>query len=349
MGHSETSRDIEPSRQPRSSRLTPCPLRLAALLQQVNMVPPDVEMKDLARPFERFSLSGFPEALEHSDVLAFGDMSEERRAAYIKSKIEWYETQIGGVNNALDAFKIISSCLEGLPEAFRRMLWHETIEAFETMRDEIDPTSTDEDAAWDREEYSERAASMRSFVDGCDLAQGASEETIACLRSKLETDEALLADDRYWDVLRDIVEEYTFIREARKKLRQLIVRGNQFRIGGPPDVPAKRAFDWFNWIDIVNPIQTGAIVGIDGDGVVRLKQDRFGGAVEGVDVTRIRECEVCTKIFWAGRKDSYCCSSSCADIRRKRLYRQRGKNAEESPADEQSAGLGDPLSDDLVE
>lgn len=45
-------------------------------------------------------------------------------------------------------------------------------------------------------------------------------------------------------------------------------------------------------------------------------------AINGVDATRIRECQVCNRIFWAGRKDQKCCSKKCANVRRVQLWRK---------------------------
>jgi hypothetical protein len=47
--------------------------------------------------------------------------------------------------------------------------------------------------------------------------------------------------------------------------------------------------------------------------------------LEGIEATRIRECPICYKIFWAGRKDMRCCSTQCASVLRARNYRRAYK------------------------
>lgn len=47
------------------------------------------------------------------------------------------------------------------------------------------------------------------------------------------------------------------------------------------------------------------------------------GSLEPDEVSRIRECWVCLKIFWAGRSDQRCCSPRCNHIRHSRLTREK--------------------------
>ena len=63
----------------------------------------------------------------------------------------------------------------------------------------------------------------------------------------------------------------------------------------------------------------------DPDGKLRVELDEISRALEGVDATRIRECEVCRRIFWAGRIDMVCCSHRCGNVRTNRLHRAKHK------------------------
>jgi hypothetical protein len=47
--------------------------------------------------------------------------------------------------------------------------------------------------------------------------------------------------------------------------------------------------------------------------------------LQGVEVSRIKECAVCYQIFWAGRKDMRCCSTKCSHVFRSRKYREAYK------------------------
>jgi hypothetical protein len=66
---------------------------------------------------------------------------------------------------------------------------------------------------------------------------------------------------------------------------------------------------------------------IDEHGFVRVSKDLFTEAMDEDDIeaARIRECEACKLIFWAGRITQRGCSPRCGDIIRKRRYRERYK------------------------
>jgi hypothetical protein len=66
---------------------------------------------------------------------------------------------------------------------------------------------------------------------------------------------------------------------------------------------------------------------IDEQGFVRVSKDLFTEAMDEDDIpaARIRECEACKQIFWAGRITQKGCSARCGDVIRKRRYRERYK------------------------
>ncbi len=74
---------------------------------------------------------------------------------------------------------------------------------------------------------------------------------------------------------------------------------------------------WIPWNEIISQ----SIVEVDEYGCAIVTDDNFAGIIKGVDVTRIRVCEISGTLFWAGRQDSLCCLSNCADKRRKRQHR----------------------------
>jgi hypothetical protein len=50
---------------------------------------------------------------------------------------------------------------------------------------------------------------------------------------------------------------------------------------------------------------------INDDGIIDFTVNAFFLAIKGVDITRIRNCKHCLKVFWAGRRDKVCCSDKC--------------------------------------
>lgn len=65
------------------------------------------------------------------------------------------------------------------------------------------------------------------------------------------------------------------------------------------------------------------IVARDGD--VRIEIEKNAEALQGVNISRLRICEYCKKLFWANRKDAFACSPKHARNRRMRLLRDSWK------------------------
>jgi hypothetical protein len=53
---------------------------------------------------------------------------------------------------------------------------------------------------------------------------------------------------------------------------------------------------------------------VDEGGKLRLVIDELTQALDGVEIDRVRECKLCKRIFWAGRKDKKCCSDRCNNV-----------------------------------
>lgn len=65
------------------------------------------------------------------------------------------------------------------------------------------------------------------------------------------------------------------------------------------------------------------IVARDGD--VKIDIEKNALALQGVNISRLRICEYCKKLFWANRNDTYACSPKHARNRRMRLLRENWK------------------------
>lgn len=67
-----------------------------------------------------------------------------------------------------------------------------------------------------------------------------------------------------------------------------------------------------------------ARINIDRNGIGRADRNRLIEALDEQDLSRIRECEACGRIFWAGRHDQKGCSSeSCKRKIRKKKWKQK--------------------------
>lgn len=60
----------------------------------------------------------------------------------------------------------------------------------------------------------------------------------------------------------------------------------------------------------------------DAGGNLRIQHDPLLQALEGVEVSRIRECPICGALYWAGRLNQPACTGKCAHVLRQRRYRE---------------------------
>ncbi len=74
------------------------------------------------------------------------------------------------------------------------------------------------------------------------------------------------------------------------------------------------------------PMQGGTKTVLDKDGNIQIELDDFSKAIKGMEVSRIRECLNCRRIFWAGKSNQEYCTKRCSDSYRSRKhYGETGK------------------------
>ena len=72
-------------------------------------------------------------------------------------------------------------------------------------------------------------------------------------------------------------------------------------------------------------IPTSLTLETDESGCIHYSSSPLLEALNGVEAGRIRECQICRKIFWAGRIDKLCCSKGCGKALRNRRWRNKYK------------------------
>lgn len=325
MTHSATNAPLEPSRNIESGvRLTPCPPVLKDFLFVLETLPPDCELPDLATKFAPYAMRPITAPGQPGD-------GTDGIAASLEA-IKSYEDRVCHIDRVVDAYRVIAEHIEDLPRVFRFHLWHTEHRYLWALREDDPDYANEEDQAG----LKEAMDLMIEFIESCNLVDGEIEETAAKLRAEMEADanissDALAFNDDYLELIRAAEKEYTYIRESRLRLLKLIRRSalltkddselldrRDIR-GSLEGVPARAL------LRTLDPVYAESTIEIDENGIAQVYAGDFGVAIDGVDVTRIRECKICSKIFWAGRKDSWCCSTGCADKRRKRQHRARYK------------------------
>lgn len=137
------------------------------------------------------------------------------------------------------------------------------------------------------------------------------EKSLPKLRKMLPPELAPHVSDPYYSIVHKAWWEYEHIRQSRENLRWLIecARG----------VGSSEAQDIFY-------LRTNLEITLTPWGIVKTWKDRFAEAVDEVDATRIRECEACNRIFWAGRVDATCCSTACSTNMRVQIFRHLSRH-----------------------
>lgn len=195
----------------------------------------------------------------------------------------------------------IVTCLERLPKKFSFYLWSLGFRKALTSNNQ---------KAFDLAGIWKTCTDARLdgwFIDY--FQQGPKRRTLQEYRDA--TNDPFLGKWVYMSVIHQIRLEYEFIRAARVSLRKI----SEF--SGLENASLRTSL--FNLHARIQ-VQAELIIGSDGTLEV---ENPFIKVIRGVDGRRIRKCEACARLFWAGRLDAVCCSGPCANARRTRLYRER--------------------------
>jgi hypothetical protein len=120
--------------------------------------------------------------------------------------------------------------------------------------------------------------------------------------------------------------ECRLMADAREVLRTIARRGQLqkwkispgFSITGNPLQMSKPGLQMYHRLSV------------NAKGRIEFKPSRLSKALFDVEASRIRLCQNCGKIYWAGRKDQPCCSKNCANTRRVKLWMQNSGTYKEN-------------------
>jgi hypothetical protein len=147
------------------------------------------------------------------------------------------------------------------------------------------------------------------------------EEFNKWLRIEYSTSETAEVKKQYWlkriQVHKTVVGIYERFKWVRENLYKLAKIGENVEehVGKQLDVALGVLFVEYAYLD--------------DNGKIRRQPDKFTETLEGVEISRLRTCLVCQKLFWANRKDKKCCSEIHSAVIRQRQSREvkkeRGK------------------------
>lgn len=191
-----------------------------------------------------------------------------------------------------------------LPPAFHRFLWSVMFQSEEEPEGlDPDPPDTIHIFKGDRSndwfiQYFKEGPSKRSIEEYLNSSSNAE-----------------LAMGMYQSALLIALAQYEFIRTSRINLRKIIELVYRKH--------SAYAHLGVHLLNVKSRMQVEGLIRIDDNGRLRIELDRFAAIVDRTDAIRIRDCEICKRIFWAGRLDATCCSRNCANALRSRRYRER--------------------------
>lgn len=106
------------------------------------------------------------------------------------------------------------------------------------------------------------------------------------------------------DTAMAVYDVYSLLREARKTLRYI----------AHMDKSAGSVHRKFPASDFLR-------LSLGQGGRIHIVHSPLIRALDGVEAARIRQCPICSRIFWAGRIDQLCCTRRCASDLRTRRWR----------------------------
>jgi hypothetical protein len=78
--------------------------------------------------------------------------------------------------------------------------------------------------------------------------------------------------------------------------------------------------------DLLELDRTLSNIYVDNNGILQREDDIILQTLLGSNITRIRQCALCRKYFWANRIDRKCCEKKCADVHNQQNHRKRKQN-----------------------
>ena len=107
---------------------------------------------------------------------------------------------------------------------------------------------------------------------------------------------------------------YEQIQYAQEKLKIVMTLNRELETSKNTDMPPV-------FLPFALPLDMYLFV--DEDGLLQVEWDSFAYAVKGKEASRIRQCAVCNKFFWAYRVDQKCCGKKCSGVYRVRRHREK--------------------------
>ena len=281
----------------KGSRLSPCPVALERIITFVNQAPSQIDLLDLAlnvpnldEEFLQFQ-KRFHGSEDNEVEMDFGLGIGQR------SLDEW-------ISRLLYYHRVMTAALESFAKDVRVRFWEEALLPDRLSDKNYGPSGELSDDALAKQTHLASELAPR-------LANDALDQSLSFL-SKFVAQSQGNARLYFW-AFYGLAKKYISLRENRMNLDKVM------------NIAALNPSDRLTFSPVLYRIVISQEYSVDHQGRFIQASNQFTDALQddNVDVTRIRRCDNCKKIFWAGRKDQMCCTPACNHARHSRLTRQR--------------------------
>ena len=292
-----------------------CSEELAELIKQANMLPKDFSfsMKDLIEKGDSYTpiqiifyefLFSLPD-----EIKDFVFISDERKQYAKSDSVEYWVNNDG---NALDHLadlnandeisdelynKVYDSDIQVIAEFLVEYGYYGSDYSYTNQLKKEKAKSFEKDYFIEQDDYSYRKEDsddfdkIMPFVRALDRLQNIKKFLLEVVNLSKSLEESKKYDSRYY--INSATKNDSFYQSGLKAFESKEIKTQVFAT----------SFD------------------INDQGEITFSISDWAKALQGVDITRIRLCEVCGNIFWASRKDAFACSKQHAKTRQMRLLR----------------------------
>jgi len=285
----------------RTFRLTPCPTALKEIIGLANEVPPDSDLFDIQKQFADLENQYSQFINTTAGVEEFDDESYPDLRSSASNTESW-------IHRLLELHRQMTWALRTMPAELRVRLWEEALMPGKGFKGNLGPNG----------ELSDEAAKSQSDLAHTLAPRLAGDPVGNSLNNTLSALSEFMSQSPenprlYFWALCGLVKKYSLIHEYRTNLNKVV------------NIGALNPDDRLTYARILDPIGIRQEYTVNERGKFVQVRNPFTDAFEDddIDVTRIRRCDNCRKIFWAGRRDQMCCTPTCNHARHSKRTREK--------------------------
>jgi hypothetical protein len=286
------------------SRLMPCPAALKAIIDLVNEAPTDSVLLDLAVVLPRLEDDYLQFMTITAGIEDFEDEIYRDLRASARNMKSW-------IDKLVEVHRAIASALRVFPERSRVRLWEEALMPNHSRDGNYGPDGKLSDEGVERQTELARVFAPSLATDPLEQSFDRSSLFLSEFAGRDRNNARLC----FW-AFYGLHKKYQRLREYRTNLHKVM------------RIAELNPTDRLTSSEILDPIVITQEYSVDERGKFIQWGNPFTDALEDddVEVTRIRSCDNCKRVFWAGRRDQMCCTPACNHARHSKRTRKKHRH-----------------------